>query len=113
MAIRSSGDLHGEAAPPRPSRSPFSRRAVPHTTSLTLTVEALPGRQAVRADARCAECGSSLRVPSGIYVIRLTLDDEMRLVRGSVRRLADGGEWSFASGTELAKLVTRLGHQHA
>lgn len=85
---------------------------MPTTTSLTLTIEALPGRRAVRADAPCARCGSTLDVPEGTYVIRLTVDDEMRLVRGMVRRLADEHEWSFASGAELAKLIRRLGHQH-
>ena len=91
---------YGQAAP------------VPTTTSLTVSIETLPGGAALRADARCAQCGSSLGVQEGIYVIRLSVDDDLRLVRGKVRRLADEREWSFASGTELARLIGELGHHH-
>lgn len=82
------------------------------TTSLTIAVESLPGRAAVRADARCASCGSTLRVPEGVYVLRLTLDHDLALVRGTLRQLSGAREWSFASGRELAQLVAGLGHDH-
>lgn len=81
------------------------------TTSLTVAVESVRGRLAMQADARCTRCGRAITVPEGVYVVRLHAEEDDGL-RGSIRRIPDGREWSFSSGAEFAGLVCELGHGH-
>jgi hypothetical protein len=65
----------------------------------------------VHAVIRCAKCRSVVFPREGIYSLRLAVAPDGESVRGVVEG-QDGRSWAFASGTELANIVTSSGHTH-
>ena len=85
--------------------------AAPLTTRFTVEIDETSAG-GIHAVIRCAKCRSVVFPRDGRYSLRLTLAPDGESVRGVVEG-RDGSTWAFASGAELARVVTSAGHTHA
>lgn len=85
---------------------------MPSSSSFTVAVERIPGSSGIHAELRCARCSAPVVPPPGIYVLRMTIGDDGKSLRGTLSAGVDGPVWAFASGSELARIVLALGHVH-